>query len=115
MSLQCALYPKQTRQPAPWACSATKPVLKPKSLGVPKICRGWERGLVLTRIAHGGVQEVHGGPGQAQPVHAIWGLFEVRHHAKSRVEAPRWIQGAGRSTGLPRHSPSSSVVSGGPA
>lgn len=49
---------------------------------------------MLTRIAHRGVQKVHGRPGQAQPIHAIWGLFEVRHHANSRVEAPRRIQGA---------------------
>lgn len=48
---------------------------------------------MLTRIAHGWVQEVHGGPSQAQPVHAVWGLFEVRHHANSWVEAPRRIQG----------------------
>lgn len=72
-------------------------------------------GLVLTRISHGGVQKVHGGPGQAQPVHAIRGLFEVRHHANSRVEASRRIQGAGarRSAGLPPRSPSSSIASGG--
>lgn len=99
----------------PWACSATKRVLKPKRLGFPKICRDLGRGLVLTRISHRGVQEVHGGPGQAQPVHAVWGLFEVRHHANSRVEAPRRIQGAGRNAGLPPRSLSSSVASGGPA
>ena len=98
----CAQHYKQSRQPAPWACKATKCVLKPKRLVVPK-------GLLLTRIAHGGVQEVHGGPRQAQPIHAIWGLFEVRHHANSRVEAPRRIQGAWRSAGLPPLSPSSSV------
>lgn len=75
---------------------------------------GWW-GLVLTRIAHGGVQEIHGRPGQAQPVHAIWGLFEVRHHANSRVKAPRRIQGARRNAGLPPRSPSSSVGSWGSA
>lgn len=48
----------------------------------------------LTRVAHGGMQEIHGRPGQAQPVHAVWGLFEVRHHANSRVETPRRIQEA---------------------
>lgn len=51
---------------------------------------------MLTRIAHGRVQQVHGGPSQAEPIHAVWGLFEVRHHANSRVEAPRRIQGARR-------------------
>lgn len=92
-------------KPAPWACKATKRVLKPKRLDVPK-------GLMLTRIAHRGMQEVHGRSGQAQPVHAIWGLFEVRHHANSRVEAPRRIQGAWRSAGLPPLSPSSCFVCG---
>lgn len=67
---------------------------------------------MLTRIAHRGMQEVHGRSGQAQPVHAIWGLFEVRHHANSRVEAPRRIQGAWRSAGLPPLSPSSCFVCG---
>lgn len=92
--------------------SATKCVLKPKRLGpqdLQELGGGGGGGLVLTRIAHGGVQEVHGGPGQAQPVHAIWGLFEVRHHANSRMKAPRRIQGARRNAGLPPRSPSSSV------
>lgn len=117
VSLQRAVHCRQTSQPAPWACSATKCVLKLQSLGDARICRGWGRGPVLTRVAHGRMQEVHGWPSQAQPVHAIWGLFEVRHHANSRVEAPGRIQGAGarRSAGLPLRSPSSSVASGGPA
>lgn len=116
VSRQRAEHSRQTCHPTPRASSDTKCVLKLKSLGVPKICRGWGQGLVLTRVAHGRVQEVHGWPGQAQPVHAIWGLFEVRHHANSRVEAPGRIQGAGarRSAGLPLRSPSNSAASGGP-
>lgn len=72
------------------------------------------QGLVLTGIAHRGVQEVHGWTSQSQPIHSVWGLFEVRHHANSWVEAPRRIQGAWarRSAGLPLRSPSSSVASG---
>lgn len=36
-----------------------------------------------TRVSHGRVQQVHGGSAQAQSVHPVRGLFEIRHHAKA--------------------------------
>lgn len=44
--------------------------------------------FVRTGIAHGRVQQVHGGSAQAQPAHAVRGLFEVRHHARSSEGRP---------------------------
>lgn len=36
---------------------------------------------VCTWVAHRRVQQVHGSSAQPQAVDAIWGLFEVGHHA----------------------------------
>lgn len=42
----------------------------------------WCRWPARTGIPHGGVQQVHGRPAQAQSVHPVRGLFEIRHHAR---------------------------------
>lgn len=39
--------------------------------------------LIRTGVAHRRVQQVHGGSAQAQSVHPVRGLFEIRHHARS--------------------------------
>lgn len=35
-----------------------------------------------TRVSYRRVQQVHGGSAQAQSVHPVRGLFEIRHHAR---------------------------------
>ena len=39
----------------------------------------------LTGIADGRVQQVHGRPAQPQAAHAVRGLLEVGHHARTRL------------------------------
>lgn len=46
-----------------------------------RIAGGGGGGVLRTRVPHGRVQQVHGGSAQAQPVHPVRGLFEIRHHA----------------------------------
>lgn len=36
----------------------------------------------LTRVAHGGVQQVHTRSGQTQPIDCVRRLLKIRHHAK---------------------------------
>lgn len=40
-------------------------------------------GLVRTWVTNRWVQQVHGSSAQAQSVHPVRGLFEIRHHARS--------------------------------
>lgn len=41
-----------------------------------------------TGVADGRVQQVHGGSAQAQSVHPVRGLFQVRHHARGSEGGP---------------------------
>lgn len=51
--------------------------------------------MLRTRVPHGRVQQVHGGSAQAQPVHPVRGLFEIRHHAGGA--GPETGAGTGRA------------------
>lgn len=52
-----------------------------------------------TRVAHRRVQQVHGGSAQAQSVHPVRGLFEIRHHARTAAGRPE--SGRREGAGLP--------------
>jgi len=43
----------------------------------------------LTGVADGGVQQVHGRPAEAQAAHAVRGLLEVGHHARTGTPGHR--------------------------
>jgi len=89
---RCPPSPGQTHPPShPKPCSPTGSSKPSRDRAFPRAAarrrgtgQGPRRGA-LTRVPHGGMQQVHGGARQPQPVHAVRGLFKVRHHAKSRA------------------------------
>ena len=50
---------------------------------------------VRTGVSYRRVQQVHGGSAQAQSVHPVRGLFEIRHHARSAEGRPESARAEG--------------------
>lgn len=58
--------------------------------------------VIRTGVAYRWVQQVHSSSAQAQSVHPVRGLFEIRHHARStdgRPESTGRAEKGGRSPG----------------